>query len=45
MSLIRVRRERKDEMGGPSSRPPRLWKQLLALIIVLVILYYLSRIA
>jgi hypothetical protein len=31
-------------MGGSSARPPRLWKQIVGLIIVLLILWYLSRI-
>ncbi len=44
MSLIRVRRERKEEMGGRPARPPRLWKQIAVLVVVLLILYYLSRI-
>jgi hypothetical protein len=42
MSLIRVRRERKEGMGAPG-RPPRLWKQVATLAIILLILYYLSR--
>ncbi len=43
MSLIRVRRERKEEMSGHLARPPRLWKQILGLILVLFLMYYLSR--
>lgn len=44
MSLIRVRRERKEEMGGRPARPPRLWKQVAALIVVVLLLHYLDRI-
>lgn len=44
MSLIRVRRDRKKEMGGHPSRPPRLWLQILGLILVILLIYYLSRI-
>lgn len=42
MSLIEIRRERKAGMGGPA-RPPRLWKLALALIVVLYMIWYLSR--
>ncbi len=30
-------------MGGHPARPPRLWKQILGLILVLLAMYYLSR--
>ena len=43
MSLIRVRRERKEGMTGHLARPPRLWKQILGLILVLLVMYYLGR--
>lgn len=43
MSLLRIRRERKAESIGPF-RPPRLTKLLLGFAVVLVALWYLSRI-
>jgi hypothetical protein len=42
MSLIRVRRERREEHRGPN-RPPRLWRLILGLIIVLLLLWYLRQ--
>lgn len=42
MSLLEIRRERKQGSGGPT-RPPRLWKQALALAIVLTLIWYLSQ--
>jgi len=30
-------------MSGHLARPPRLWKQILGLILVLFLMYYLSR--
>lgn len=44
MSLIRIRRERKQEMGRGPAQPPRLWKQLVVLILILLLIYYLSQI-
>jgi hypothetical protein len=41
MSLIEIRRERKESYGGPA-KPPRLWKQLLALTVILYLIWYLS---
>lgn len=41
MSLLRIRRERKDQSMGPF-RPPRLGKLLVGLIIVLIAIWYLS---
>ena len=41
MSLIRIRRERKDESIGPF-RPPRLSRLIAGLILVLVAIWYLS---
>ena len=41
MSLIRIRRERKEESIGPF-RPPRLGKLLVALVLVLLAIWYLS---
>lgn len=43
MSLIRIRRERKQATAGPS-RPTRVWKLIAALILVILILYYLRRV-
>jgi hypothetical protein len=42
MSLIEIRRDRKRGMGGPT-RPPRLWKLALALILILYMIWYLGR--
>jgi hypothetical protein len=42
MSLIRVRRERREEHRGPN-RPPRLWRLILGFIIVLLLLWYLRQ--
>lgn len=41
MSLLRIRRERKQETLG-SPRPPRLGKLLVGLILVLLAIWYLS---
>ena len=41
MSLIRIRRERKEESMGPF-RPPRLSRLLAGLAVVLVAIWYLS---
>lgn len=43
MSLLEIRRERKQGTGGPS-RPPRLWKQAIALAVILYLIWYLDRI-
>jgi hypothetical protein len=42
MSLIEIRRERKQGMGGPT-RPPKLWKLLVALAAVVYTIWYLTR--
>ena len=42
MSLIEIRRERRQGAGGPV-RPPRLWKMLLTLAVVLYLIWYLGR--
>jgi hypothetical protein len=42
MSLIRIRRERRDDAPGPA-KPPRLWKQVVVLVLVLVLMWYLRR--
>jgi hypothetical protein len=44
MSLIRIRRERKQESIGPF-RPPRLGRLLVGLALALFLIWYLSRIA
>lgn len=41
MSLIQIRRERKDQSIGPF-RPPRLGRLLAGLILVLLAIWYLS---
>jgi hypothetical protein len=42
MSLIRVRRERREEHRGPN-RPPRLGRLVLGMIIVILLLWYLAQ--
>jgi hypothetical protein len=42
MSLIEIRRERKRFSGGPT-RPPNLGKMLLGLVMVIFLVWYLSR--
>lgn len=42
MSLIRLRRERREETGGPY-RPPSLWKLIAGFILVVLAIWYLSR--
>jgi hypothetical protein len=41
MSLLRIRRERKEQSIGPW-RPPRLGKLLVGLILVILAIWYLS---
>jgi hypothetical protein len=43
MSLIRVRRERREEHRGPN-RPPRLWRLLAGFIIAILLFWWLSQI-
>lgn len=42
MSLIKVRRERKETIVGPW-RPPRLWVQVVQLAVVVLGIFYLGR--
>lgn len=42
MSLIEIRRDRKRQSGGPT-RPPKLWRLLLALAVIAYLLWYLNR--
>lgn len=42
MSLIKVRRERKETIVGPG-RPPKLWVQVAKLAVVLLLIYYLGQ--
>jgi hypothetical protein len=42
MSLIGVWRERKAERRGPT-KPPRLWKLLVTLALVVFLIYRLSQ--
>jgi hypothetical protein len=44
MSLLSIRRERREEHRGPN-RPPRLWRLLVGLIIVAVLLWYLGQLS
>lgn len=42
MSLLQIRRERKESWGGPT-RPPSLWKMLIGLALVLYLIWYLAQ--
>jgi hypothetical protein len=42
MSLLSIRRERRDDHKGPN-RPPQMWKLLLGLAIVAALICYLSQ--
>jgi hypothetical protein len=42
MSLIGIRRDRRQQGGGPT-RPPSLWKLLLTLAVVLYLIWYLGQ--
>ncbi|HUF49238.1 MAG TPA: hypothetical protein VMN60_00280 [Longimicrobiales bacterium] len=42
MSLLSIRRERREEHRGPN-RPANLWKLLVGLAIVAVLFWYLGR--
>jgi hypothetical protein len=42
MSLLSIRRERRDAHQGPN-RPPRMWKLLLGLCAVIALLWYLRQ--
>jgi hypothetical protein len=42
MSLLQIRRERKEGAGGPT-QPPRLWKLLIGLVVVLYLIWYLAQ--
>ncbi|HEX7090170.1 MAG TPA: hypothetical protein VF192_08535 [Longimicrobiales bacterium] len=44
MSLIGIRRERRQQ-GGGQFRPPALWKLVAALALVLLAIWYLSRLS
>ncbi len=43
MSLIQIRRERKNEIRGGPARPPSIWKLIAALILVALIIWKLSQ--
>jgi len=43
MSLIRVRRERKEDAGQNPSRPPQMWKLVISLAVVLYLIWYLAQ--
>ncbi|HWV56221.1 MAG TPA: hypothetical protein VNZ57_02005 [Longimicrobiales bacterium] len=43
MSLIRIRRERRQGAAGPR-RPPALWKLVAGLILALLLIWYLGRV-
>ena len=42
MSLIGLRRERRQQ-GGGRLRPPALWKLVAAFVLVMLAIWYLSR--
>ncbi len=42
MSLLQLRRDRKDFMRGGPQRPPSIWKLLAALVLVAFLLWKLS---
>jgi hypothetical protein len=42
MSLIGIRRERKAQSGGPA-KPPRLWKQIVAFVLIVYLIWHLSQ--
>lgn len=42
MSLLNIRRERREAQRGPN-RPPQLWKLLLGLGVVAALLWYLAQ--
>jgi hypothetical protein len=42
MSLLSIRRERRDAHRGPN-RPPHMWKLVLGLCIVIALLWYLRQ--
>jgi hypothetical protein len=42
MSLLDVRRDRKASSGGPT-RPPKLWKQILTLAVILYLIWNLNQ--
>jgi hypothetical protein len=44
MSLLSIRRERRDEHRGPN-RPPRLWRLIAGFVLVLLLFWYLGRLA
>lgn len=44
MSLLSIRRERRDEFKGPN-RPPRLWRLVVGFILVLLMLWYLTQLS
>ncbi|HEX6309226.1 MAG TPA: hypothetical protein VFZ69_13610 [Longimicrobiales bacterium] len=44
MSLLSIRRERREGHRGPD-RPPRLWKLILGLCIVIALLWYLGQLS
>jgi hypothetical protein len=43
MSLIRVRRERKEDAGNNPAQPPKMWKLVVTLAIVLYLIWYLGQ--
>jgi hypothetical protein len=43
MSLINIRRERKELAGNTPARPPSMWKLLLMLAVVLYLIWFLGQ--
>jgi hypothetical protein len=44
MSLLSIRRERREEHRGPS-RPPRLWRLIVGFFLVLLLIWYLAQLS
>lgn len=44
MSLLNIRRERRAQHRGPN-RPPRLWRLVIGLILVLLLVWYLGQLS
>jgi hypothetical protein len=44
MSLLSIRRERRNHHRGPN-RPPRLWRLILGLVLVLFLVWYLGQLS
>jgi hypothetical protein len=43
MSLINIRRERKEDAGRNPAQPPSMWKLWIGLAVVLYLIWYLGQ--